>query len=211
MPGPDTYYIIGKMHIECVIPFIWSVNVGWKWGKYVFPVPPRLKSHPGQFWTNPCSLQHAIKPRPSAKKKLYLTTENNHSFLCVYNWGQPLKDNRRDWSGLVNCLWVCAPCLDSKAEIPCCCPGDESWINRENMTLRLFTLQATVVHGKWEWKFYVELFWRTEKVLLVALSLLSFHLSIYFHWRNIECVQFVKMSSSRWDSWSFWGLFHGTK
>jgi len=112
--------------------------------------------------------------------------ENNHSFLCVYNWGQPLKDNRRDWSGLVNCLWVCAPCLDSKAEIPCCCPGDESWINRENMTLRLFTLQATVVHGKWKWKLYVELFWRTGKVLLVALLLLSFHLSLYFLMRNTE-------------------------
>lgn len=155
------------------------------------------------------SLQLAARNKAQTVRKeetLSLHTEYNHSFLSVYNWGQPLKDNRRDWSGLVNCLWVCAPCLDSKADIPCCCPGEESWINREKMTLRLFTLQATVVHGKWEWTFYVELFWRAAKKL-VALLLLSFHLSIYFHRRSFTiCNNFIW--NSRWDSW---GLIYGTK
>lgn len=146
----------------------------------MFPVPARLKSHPSPFWANPRSLQHVIKPRPSTKKKLYLTTEKIISFLCVYNWGQPLKDNRRDWSGLVNCLWVCAPCFDSKVEIPCCGPGDESWISWENMTLRLFTLQATVSSS---WQMRVNILWGVvlvhREMILVALLQPSFHLTLW--------------------------------
>ncbi len=180
MPGPDTYYIIGKMHIEYLIPFIWTVNGKWIWGKYV-SCSCAIEISPQSILSKSSQLAACNKAQTVHKEEtLSHHRENNHSFLCVYNWGQPLKDNRRDWSGLVNCLWVCAPCFDSKVEIPCCGPGDESWISWENMTLRLFTLQATVSSS---WQMRVNILCGVvlvhREMILVALLQPSFHLTLW--------------------------------